>query len=105
MHWVGLMTIVVLIEAISDIVAKEWSLHDKLWIAGIALVGYIATNIFWLYALKAGVGLGRGVVVFSVGSAILGVLVGLIVYKEQITTLQLVGIIFGVISFTLIFWE
>lgn len=89
----------------SDIVAKEWSLHDKFWIAGIALAGYIATNIFWLHALKAGVGLGRGAVVFSVGSAALGVLVGLLVYKEPVTTTQLIGIVLGLISFILIFWE
>jgi len=105
MNWIGLMVVVVLIEAVSDIVAKEWSLHDKLWIGAFALVGYIATNIFWLYALKNGVGLARGAVIFSVGSALLGVVSGLLLYKETITTLQFVGIIFGLVSFTLLFWE
>ncbi len=105
MHWIGLMIIMVVVEAVSDIVAKEFSLHDKLWIGGIALAGYIATNVFWLYALKAGVGLGRGAVLFSVGSALLGVLSGFILYKEQVTTIQFIGIVLGIVSFTLIFWE
>ncbi len=104
MHWIGLMTIVVLVEAISDIVAKEFSLYDKLWIGGIAMAGYIATNVFWLFALKAGVGLGRGAVLFSVGSSILGVISGFVLYKEQISTVQFIGVVLGIIASLLIFW-
>lgn len=40
------MVIVVLIGAVSDIVAKGRSLHDKLWIGVFAFAGYIAINIF-----------------------------------------------------------
>lgn len=99
------MIVVVFIESLSDIFAKEWSLKNHHWLFAAALTGYIVTNLFWLWALKEGVGLARGAVVFSVGSAILGVVVGLFYYKEVLSSLQVFGIILGMISFILIFWE
>lgn len=99
------MAIVVFIEFLSDIFAKEWSLKNKTLLVAIALAGYIVTNIFWLIALKNGAGLARGAVVFSAGSAVLGVLFGLLFYKEALNTTQIVGVILGLIGLVLIFWE
>lgn len=99
------MIIVVFIEAVSDIFAKEWSLKSHWILFTIAIVGYIATNLFWLYALKHGVGLARGAVLFSAGSAILGVVSGFLIYKEALPLTQVIGIILGLVSFVLILWE
>ena len=99
------MIIVVILEAFSDIFAKEWSLNQKAWLFSLALFGYILTNLFWLWALKNDVGLARGAVVFSAGSAVLGVMSGFLIYKETFTTLETIGIILGVVSLILIFWK
>jgi drug/metabolite transporter (DMT)-like permease len=103
--WVFIMALVVITEAVSDIFAKEWSLKSHWWIFAIAISGYIATNLFWLWALKHNVGLARGAVLFSAGSAILGVFSGFLLYKEVITITQLVGVILGLVSLILILWE
>lgn len=103
--WAIIMGLVVIFEAISDILGKEWSLNNRWWLFALALFGYIATNLFWLYALKNGVGLARGAVVFSAGSAILGVISGFLLYKETLTITQTLGVIIGLISLILILWE
>lgn len=71
----------------------------------LALFSYLVANTFWLFALKNGSGLARGAIIFSVSTAILATLIGLVFYKEQVTTLQLFGISIGLISLFLIFWE
>lgn len=104
-YWMVLMIFVVLLEAFSDVISKEWSLHEKNWLYILALTGYLITNIIWLFALKNGAELARGAVFFSIGSAVLGVIIGLLVYKEVVTPLQLIGVILGLVSSALIFWE
>jgi len=103
--WLVIIITVVFAEAVSDIFAKEWSLRSHWWIFAIAISGYIITNLFWLYALKNGADLARGAVLFSAGSAILGVMSGLILYKEILTPIQLLGVFLGIISLVLLLWE
>lgn len=99
------MILVVCMEAASDIFAKEWSLKSHWILFAIAILGYIATNLFWLYALRHGVGLARGAVLFSAGSAILGVVSGFLIYKEALPLTQIIGVILGLASLVLILWE
>ena len=90
---------------VADILAKEWSLHGN-WIRWTgSILGYIVANIFWLFALKGGSGLAKGAAIFSISSAIIAVLLGIILYKESLTTVQLIGIGIGIISLVLIFWN
>ncbi len=104
MNWVISLSLVVAFELIADIFAKEWSLgkSDLLWFG--TIVAYVVATVFWLSALKNGSGLGKGVVLFSVASAILATLVGIFFYKEVATKIQLVGILLGLLSLIFIFW-
>ena len=90
---------------IADIFAKEWSLKTNhvFWIC--ALASYVIANSFWLYAIKNGSGLARGATIFSIASAILAIVIGLVFYKEPLSTVQLVGMIFGLIAIVLILWN
>jgi len=103
--WIIPLTLLILFELVADIFAKEWSLHGN-WIRWTgAILGYIIANIFWLFALKGGSGLAKGAAIFSIASAIIAVLLGVILYKESLTTIQLIGIGIGIISLILIFWN
>ena len=106
MTWIIPLSILIIFELVADILAKEWSLgkHSIVW-AGLALLAYLLANTYWLIALKNGSGLVRGAVVFSVASAILATGLGLIFYKEQLSTVQVAGVMFGIISIVLIFWQ
>ena len=70
-----------------------------------ALVAYLLANTFWLFALKNGSGLAKGAVIFSVASAFLAVGLGLFLYKEELNTVQTVGVVLGLVAVGLIFWE
>jgi drug/metabolite transporter (DMT)-like permease len=70
-----------------------------------SLVAYLIANTFWLFALKNGSGLGKGAVIFSIASAVLAIILGFFFYKEPVSKLQFTGLILGIISLVLIFWE
>ncbi len=105
MNWILPLSLLIIFEIIADIFAKEWSLHGNIirWMGAIS--SYVVANTFWLIALKNGSGLGRGAVLFSVASAILAAVIGFLFYKEQINKIQLLGVIFGITSLVLIFWD
>jgi glucose uptake protein GlcU len=96
----------IVFEVIADVFAKEWSLRNfPILFAVLSLLSYLIANTFWLFALKNGSGLARGAVIFSVSTAILATLVGLVFYREQTTTFQLIGMGIGLLSLVFIFWE
>ncbi len=69
----------------------------------LALIAYLVANSFWLFALKNGSGLAKGAVIFSISSALVAILLGVFLYNEDLTKIQYLGILFGVISLILIF--
>lgn len=106
MHWIVPVLILIFFELIADILAKKWSVENyPTWLAVGSLLAYLLANTSWLYALKQGSGLARGAVVFSVASAVLATVIGLLLYHEEVTSIQLTGILIGIVAIGLIFWE
>ncbi len=105
MNWVIPLLFLILFEGMADILAKEWSLYGKpvRWIGAIG--AYIVANVFWLYALREGSGLTRGALIFSVGSAVLAIVIGLVLYQETLSRIEAVGVMLGIIALVLIFWN
>lgn len=95
---------VIIFEIVADVFAKEYSLKGGwLWFGAIA--SYVIATSFWLYAIKNGSGLARGVNIFSVSTAIIATVIGAYFYHEELKNFQLFGILLGIISLSLIFWE
>ena len=105
MKWLLPLALLIFFESVADIFAKNWSIQRTAWLAVVSLSFYVIANSFWLFALKNGSGLGRGAVIFSVVSALIAVILGVIFYKESVNKFQLLGFLFGIISLVLIFWE
>ncbi len=103
--WIIFLILVIVFEMAADVMSKEWSLNGRSWFLIGGLIFYLASNLAWLFSLKYGSGLARGISIFSVISAILAIMIGIIFYKEQITRLQGAGMVLGLISLILIFWE
>lgn len=105
MFWVFPIIFLIIFELIADVFAKEYSLkgHWYLWAA--AILGYIIANAFWLWGIRSGSGLARGAIIFSVASAVVAVILGLYFYGEATNKTQIIGMILGVLSLILIFWE
>jgi drug/metabolite transporter (DMT)-like permease len=102
--WIIALSFLILFEGIADIFAKEYSLQGTATYWLLAIAGYVIANSFWLYSIRHGSGLARGAVLFSIGSAILAVLLGLFAFHEKVNKVELVGILFGIVAVTLIFW-
>lgn len=105
MQWLVFIGLLILFEIIADIFSKEWSLSGRILFWGLSLSGYVIANIFWLKAIRLGSGLGRGAILFSVGSAIAAVIIGVVFYREQVGRMELLGIALGVVSLVLILWH
>src|SRR5689334_5248547 len=101
MIWVLPLIALIVFEGVADVFAEEYSLHrgSILWMAAIA--AYIVANIFWLISLKNGSGLARGGTIFSVSSSIIAVVLGIFLFQEKLSPLQIVGILFGIVSLIL----
>ena len=102
--WILPIAILILFELVADFFAKQYAVKGSLLLAVCAILGYIIGNIFFLIALKYGAGLARGEVMFSVGSAVFAILLGVLFFKEQVGIAQGVGLLFGIISFGLLAW-
>lgn len=105
MNWLLPLGILVFFESVADILATTWSLKGGWVLAAGSLIAYMAANTFWLFALKNGSGLAKGAIIFSISSAIVAIILGIFLYKEDVTRYQLAGIGLGVVSLVLIFWE
>lgn len=103
--WALPIVFLIFTESLADIFAKMWALKGGILFVVLSFGVYILANAFWLFALKDGAGLWRGSLIFSIGSAVIAILIGLLMFNEAISRLQILGIIFGIIALTLIFWE
>lgn len=105
MFWIIPLIFLILFEIIADIFSKEYSLKGYWWLWVGALLGYVLANVFWLWSIKSGSGLARGATIFGVSSAIIALVIGLYFYGEETNKLQIAGMVLGVCSLVLIFWE
>jgi multidrug transporter EmrE-like cation transporter len=82
---------------LGDFFAKYWSLHQRTIFYVIAIAGYLISSIFYIPTL-----LRQGLVVTSVIWSLLSIVgflvIGLIIFKEPMTPLQMVGAGLGVLA-------
>lgn len=96
-HWY--IIAMAIVDTVYVSVAKYWSLHTEKWY--LAFFGFIAllfVNIFFLFALTHNSGLARGIIWFNVLSSVFAVIVALYFFNEQISMIQWVGLVLGLIA-------
>lgn len=89
-------------EFVSQILAKEWSLRGGKLLAFLALLGFVVVNTFWLLALRNGSGLARGIIFFSVGVMLFGLIAGNLWYGENMSRTKVFGASLGLVSVVLL---
>ena len=96
-----LIALAVILEVIADILFKKWSLVNKnsLLIAG--LVIYFIGTFIWAVSLKYEL-LSKAISIFTILNLIIVVLVGVLIFKEDLSSINKLGIGLGVISVILI---
>lgn len=96
-----LIALAVGLEVFADIFFKKWSLENKQVVLYLGLVFYFVGTVFWAISLKYEY-LSKAVSVFTIINLIAVVLVGIIYFKEDLSLINKVGILLGIISIALI---
>lgn len=95
------MVAVAFLEVGGDILFKKWSLAGSTFLLALGLLAYLLAAGCWAFSLKYET-LSRAIFVFTIVNLVFGVLAGIILFGDQITFWQKIGMILGVISIALI---
>ena len=88
--------------AAGEYFSKRWAMHPSLGITASLLVVYILATLFWLPALLHKNQLAIMGMAWLLLGMIATVCLGLFVFNEKLSTLQMVGIIFALLSLVLL---
>ena len=83
-----------------DFFAKYWSLHRQPHLFGLAILGYLVSSVFYIPTLLRK-GLVITSVIWGVASTIGFIVIGILVFKEELTPLQSVATFLGTVSLLL----
>ena len=94
---IGLILLASLSVVMGDYAAKAWSVSQKPSLLFLAFLGYFLSGFFYIPTL-----LREGLIVTSVIWAIIStvgfLLIGFVIFKEQLSFLQIIAVIIGIIS-------
>lgn len=96
-----LIILAALFESGGDIILKKWAIDGKLifFIAGVAI--YFIAIVVWAFSLKYEF-LSKAISVITILNLIVVVLVGVLYFKEDLSVINKIGIVSGIISVILI---
>src|SRR3989344_8741297 len=97
----GLILLAILFEVFGDILFKKFALENKNSFLVVGLVIYFIATFFWAISLKYEP-LSKAISIFTVLNLIIIVLVGVLIFKENLSLINKIGIILGVISVVLV---
>ena len=96
-----LIALAVAFEVVADVLFKKWAMENRGQLLAIGLALYFIGTVFWATSLRHDL-LSRAVTVFTVANLIAVVLAGVLIFGEELTTLQRIGIGLGVLSVLLL---
>jgi drug/metabolite transporter (DMT)-like permease len=99
--FLAFVTVAALVESFADALFEKWSLVGKGYLLVAGLVIYAVSSAFWAYSLKYQT-LSKGIVMFNVVNILLGVLIGVLYFKEVLTGTNIAGIALGIASVILL---
>lgn len=95
------IAIAVIIEIIADILFKKWTLTNKTSFIVLGMILYATGTFFWAVSLKYEL-LSKAVIIFTLVNLIAIVAVGVLIFNEQLNTMNKIGIALGIISIFLL---
>jgi multidrug transporter EmrE-like cation transporter len=88
-------------EIVADIMFKKWATENKnlLMVGGLFI--YLAGTVIWAYSMRYNL-FSKAVSIFSILNFIAAILVGVILFKEDLSLINKIGIALGLASIVLI---
>ncbi len=96
-----LIAIAVLLEVTGDIFFKKWTIQNKNILLIIGLLIYFIGSVFWAISLKYEL-LSKAISIFTILNLIIIALVGILIFKENLSLINKLGIALGILSIILI---
>lgn len=96
-----LIILAVILEVSADILFKRWSLTNKTTLIVVGMLLYTTGTFFWALSLKYEL-LAKAGVIFTIANLILIVLAGVLIFNEQLSTANKLGIALGIMSVILL---
>ena len=96
-----LVTFAGILEALGDVLLKKWGLANKNIFLYIGLGIYFISTLLWAYSLKYEY-LSKAISIITVLNLLIVVLVGVLYFKESLTLINKIGILFAIIAIILI---
>jgi len=93
----GLILSGTIFEVMGDVFFKKWILADKNILLYVGLFAYLIGTVFWAFSLRFE-SLSKSISIFTVLNLIIIVLVGVFCFRENLSMLNKIGIILGIIS-------
>lgn len=98
--WI-LIIFAILIDTVGDISSKFAAVKNKNIYLIVAISLYILSTFIWAISLRHN-DLSKATVIFNTLNVIAVVFAGVLIFKESLTTLNIVGIVLGIISVVLL---
>lgn len=99
--WSLPMVFLILSELLADFFGKTWTIKKRKIFFVLSLSLYVIGNAFWMFALASGVGLARGALLFGVSQEMAAIAMGILYFREKLSSTQWLGVVFGLIAITI----
>ena len=91
----------VILEVFGDFFFKKWSISGKTSILILGLLIYFTGAYFWAMSLKYE-GLAKAVAIFTILNLVIGVLLGVLYFNEDLSVANRIGVALGIVSIVLL---
>lgn len=96
-----LIGVAVILEIIADIMFKSWSASNNNIVLVIGLAIFLVGTVFWAFSLRHEY-LSKAIAIFTILNLVVISLVGVLYFKENLSTTNKIGIALGVVSVILL---
>ena len=97
----SLLFLAIALEVVGDIFLKKWSLGGKSVLMAIGFMLYVVASLFWAFSLKYEY-LSKAISIFTVLNLICVVLVGVLMFEEKLSLVNIIGMVLGLVSVVLV---
>ncbi len=91
----------VFFEISGDIVFKKWTIENKTILMWIGFIIYSVGALFWAFSLKYEM-LSKAISIFTILNLVIVSLIGIVIFKENLSVASKIGIVLGLVSIVLI---
>jgi multidrug transporter EmrE-like cation transporter len=100
----SLLLAAVLGEVTGDLLFRKWGIEKKWTVFVAAIVIYNIATLMWGFSLQY-IQVSTGIIILGVLNVVLVVIGGLVFFGEKLSTVQIVGVVLGIASLTLLSGE